>query len=233
MFTKIPSRGNAVLLGGWVALSACGGGGTDMPGANAQSPVAAEAPVPAAAIARPEPTAGAATLSALSALASLPPLPALAAAIPAGTLSYAVQVSRRDTDLYELEGNLGFVETQRCPELAQATGAILTMAGLRGLLSFPGSGMDCRVLRYYARAALSAGSYQSTVGWRRSDWYSLTDSQSNESYRARTAACTEVMDPQPAQVTIDAAQRGSFGMVGAAGLSTCQVVQLYVLTVLP
>jgi hypothetical protein len=164
------------------------------------------------------------------ALPGLPPPPAYTAV---GTLSYAVRVSRRDADLYEIAGGLGFVETHRCPELGMDADATLTMAGYRGVLSFGSSGADCPVVSFFARAAVPAATYGTTAGSRRGEWYAVADAQQRDSYRARTTSCAAAPEAQAAHISLGRAQPGRLELLRAGGSSVCEVEQLYVLTPLP
>jgi hypothetical protein len=93
--------------------------------------------------------------------------------------------------------------------------------------------LDCPVVRYFARAAIKTGTYQTTLGYRRSEWYALTDTRLNDSYRARTVACAEASESRAAHVTLNTAAGGFMDLLGSATPATCQVDQVYVLTPLP
>lgn len=230
------SRHRLAALFSVAAATACGGGSsTDVSTAAAASTLATTAPTPgpAATPAAPTPSPTAVVGTPVAATSAWPGLPPLPAYVASGTLSYSVQVSRRDTDLYELSGGLGFIETQRCPEPALGESATLTMAGYRGLITFSRSGMECSVTGYFAKAAVNAGTYAATVRYRHADWYAFNDARLNDSYRARTLGCTESTDSHAAELTLGATQRGSFGLFGVVGGTTCQVEHLYVLTPLP
>jgi hypothetical protein len=250
MLTHIRSRHGLMSLVSVAAAAGCGGGGSVSSPPPASVSIAANTaatsdantstvalqPVPgtgqvAAPASTSTPSTGAGPTAAIASV--LPGLPALPTYTPAGTLSYAVRVTRRDADLYEVSENLGLLETHRCPVLALGESATLTMAGFRGQLNFTRSGTECPVVRYFARAEVQAGTYQSTVGFRRSDWYALTDASLNDAYRARTAACRESSEALAAQVTLNPRQHGHFGRLGAAEAPMCEVQHLYVMTPLP
>jgi hypothetical protein len=240
-FSHSPRRYRSAALFTVAAATACGGGGSvDRPPAATHSPLIAAAPAPdpsrvVTAAPAPPTTASPAASSVASGPVpgNWPGLPPLAAYTPAGTVSYAVLVTRRDTDLYELPGGLGYIETHRCQEPALGESATLTMSGFRGALRFDRSGTDCRVFSYFARASTPPSTYSATVGYHRSQWYALIDAALVDSYRAHTADCTATPDAQAAQVTIAAGQRGSFALPGDPSPTVCRIEQVYVQTPLP
>jgi hypothetical protein len=217
-------------------VAACGGGGDAGPVPSAASATIASTTTPATSVAPPAATQVPASLPrtpVVLADPALPLLPALPAYEAAGTTSYAIRASRRDADLYELAGGLGFVETHRCPELGTDEAATLAMAGYRGVLRFSASRTECPVVGFFARSAVLAGTYGTTAGYRRAEWYALADAKLIDSYRARTVNCTDAPEAQAAHLSVSATQAGRFDLLAAGGSTPCELQQLYVMTPLP
>jgi hypothetical protein len=130
-----------------------------------------------------------------------------------------VTVTRRGSDLYEVNYENAYAETRFCFEFVSFEPSTLAMSGTVGELTFRSSGRKCTVKGVYSSVALSAGSYLVQVTREADDWYSLL-----VDFRLRTQFCFEFSVSSQATLVWDGFQTGRLIFQGG---SECSVTGVY------
>lgn len=93
--------------------------------------------------------------------------------VAAGAQSYDVSVTRKDRNVYKVDGKQLLVRTKYCYVYAYSEEAVLRMRGRTGDLIFIDSRDKCDVEAVYSGSDQQAGKYSVTVSCDDDDWYSV------------------------------------------------------------
>jgi hypothetical protein len=130
-----------------------------------------------------------------------------------------VTVTRRASNLYEINSENAYAETTFCFEFASFERATLAMEGTVGELTFLSSGQKCGVRGVYSPIVLGAGSYLVQVTREADDWYSLL-----VDFRLRTQFCFEFAFSSQATLVWNSFLTGRLIFPGG---SECSVTGVY------
>ena len=95
----------------------------------------------------------------------------LAHAALAGT--YEIKVTRKDSNLYKVDGKNVIIKTKYCYEYVYSADAILRMSGRSGKLIFLDQDNSCDVEAVYEQVTLDDGRYSITVTHEDDNWYRI------------------------------------------------------------
>lgn len=124
----------------------------------------------------------------------------LLAALPASAANYDVRVTRRDSNLYEVQGKDIYILTRYCYEYVYHEDALLRMHGTAGEIVFLDQGGKCDVEGVYAKADIGPGSYELSVSHEDDDWY---EAWGTDSF-IRTEMCLSLALVQDALLRVNA-----------------------------
>ncbi len=90
-----------------------------------------------------------------------------------GAENYKISVTRKDSNLYKIDGKEMYIKTRYCYEYAYSENAFLKMSGSYGEIIFANSGEKYDVEAVYAAINQSSGEYSVTVTRRDNNWYEI------------------------------------------------------------
>jgi hypothetical protein len=96
---------------------------------------------------------------------------ALTLSVPLSAETYSVNVTRKDSNLYKVDGKRVWVNTRYCYHYGYSDEAVLTP----DRIVFVNAGEKCDVRQVYSETSLSAGTYKVTVTQESGNVYSTYD----------------------------------------------------------
>lgn len=152
-------------------------------------------------------------LAALSALMSLMAAPALAA-------NYEVNLTRKGSNVYKIDGKDIIVQTRHCYVYAYSEEAIFKTSGYGGEVIFFGSKEKCDVKAVFGLSKQEPGKYVVTVSHEDDDWYEIFGT----SLYIRTSSCLSLALGEEAYLTISPS---GFGQLRFEDGDDCIVEAVY------
>ncbi len=132
----------------------------------------------------------------------------------AGT--YEVNVTRRGSNVYRVDGKSIMIQTRYCYVYAYAEEAILKSSGYGGELIFIGSRDKCDIKAIYRKSDPKPGKYSVRVTHESDDWYEV---QGSNTY-LQTSMCLSLALGQEATLTLNA---GGYGRLVFEDGQSCMV----------
>jgi hypothetical protein len=133
--------------------------------------------------------------------------------------NYEVGVTRKDSNLYNVDGKTIYIHTRYCYEYVYYKSAYLRMDGYSGEIVFLDSGEECDVRSVYGPVEQDAGSYSVTVNREDDDWYEIW----GHGIYIKTSACLSLALAEDAVLTLAA---GGVGTMYVGG-DECMVEGIY------
>lgn len=96
----------------------------------------------------------------------------VACPVLAGT--YEISVTRKDSNLYKVDGKSIIIKTKYCYEYVYSSEAILRTSGRSGKLIFLEEDATCDVEAVFGKVTLADGQYSVTVSREEDDWYHVS-----------------------------------------------------------
>lgn len=87
--------------------------------------------------------------------------------------TYEVSVTRKDNNIYSIDGKNILIQTKYCYQYGYGEEAILKFDGYSGSLIFLNSTTKCDVKGLYSKSSQRPGSYQVSVTRESDDWYEI------------------------------------------------------------
>ena len=152
-------------------------------------------------------------LSALAALISLQAAPALAE-------NYEVNLTRKGSNVYKIDGKDIIIQTRYCYVYAYSEEAILKTSGYGGEVIFFDSKDKCDVKAVFGLSKQKPGKYVVTVSHEDDDWYEVMGTGSY----IKTSACLSLALGEEAYLTITSS---GFGRLRFKDGDDCMVEAVY------
>ena len=152
-------------------------------------------------------------LAVLTALMSLQAAPALAE-------NYEVNLTRKGSNVYKIDGKDIIIQTRYCYVYAYSEEAIFKASGYGGELIFFDSKDKCDVKAVFGLSKQKAGKYVVTVSREDDDWYEVLGT---DSY-IKTSTCLSLALGEEAYLTISAS---GFGQLRFEDGDDCMVEGVY------
>lgn len=152
-------------------------------------------------------------LSAIAALISLQAAPALAE-------NYEVNLTRKGSNVYKIDGKDIIIQTRYCYVYAYSEEAILKTSGYGGEVIFFDSKDKCDVKAVFGLSKQKPGKYVVTVSHEDEDWYEVMGTGSY----IKTSACLSLALGEEAYLTITSS---GFGRLRFKDGDDCMVEAVY------
>ena len=130
-------------------------------------------------------------LTALAALMCLQAAPVLAE-------NYEVNLTRKGSNVYKIDGKDIFIQTRYCYVYAYSEESIINSSGHDDKLIFFHSNEHCDIKAVFGAAAIGHGEYYITVSHEDEDWYEVD----GQGYFVRTCCCLSLALGESAYLTI-------------------------------
>ena len=154
-----------------------------------------------------------------SLLATLATLMSLQAA-PALAENYEVNLTRKGSNVYKIDGKDIFIQTRYCYVYAYSEEAILKTSGYGGEVIFFDSKDKCDVKAVFGLSKQEPGKYVVTVSHEDDDWYEVFGTNSY----IKTSSCLSLALGEEAYVTISPS---GFGRLRCEDGDDCMVEGVY------
>ena len=152
-------------------------------------------------------------LAILAALTSLQAAPALAE-------NYEVNLTRKGSNVYKIDGKDIFIQTRYCYVYAYSEEAILKTSGYGGEVIFFDSKDKCDVRAVFGLSKQEPGKYVVTVSHEDDDWYEVFGTNSH----IKTSSCLSLALGEEAYLTISPS---GFGRLRFEDGDDCMVEGVY------
>jgi len=133
--------------------------------------------------------------------------------------NYEISVTRKDSNLYKVDGKDIYIQTRYCYEYVYYENSYLRMNGFSGEIIFLDSGDKCDVKAVYGRSEQTAGRYAVTVNREEDNWYEIW----GQGIYIKTSLCLSLALGEEAILSISA---GGFGTLYIDG-DECMVEGIY------
>lgn len=141
-------------------------------------------------------------------------------ASPIRAENYAVNLTRKGSNVYKIDGKDVFVQTRYCYVYAYSEEAILKTSGYGGEVVFLDSDDECDVKAVFGKAKQNPGNYAVTVSRDDDDWYEVFGT---DSY-LKTSMCLSLALGEEAYLKLSA---GGYGELLFKDGDSCMVEGIY------
>jgi hypothetical protein len=145
---------------------------------------------------------------------------ALLALQAAQAATYELNITRKGSNVYRVDGKSIVIQTRYCYVYAYSEQALLRSSGYGGELIFIDSRDKCDIKAVYNKADSKAGKYTVRVTHESDDWYEL---QGTNSY-LQTSICLSLALGQEAFLTLNS---GGYGRLVFDDGQSCMVEAVY------
>jgi len=125
-------------------------------------------------------------------------------ALPARAGTYDLTVTRKDSNLYRVNGKSIIIKTKYCYEYVYSSDAILRTSGRSGKLIFLEEDSSCDVQAVFGAMSLASGKYSITVSREDDNWYRV---MGTEAY-IQTSLCLSLALGEEALLRVSAGGLG-------------------------
>lgn len=136
----------------------------------------------------------------------------------AGT--YEVNVTRKGSNIYRVDGKSIFLQTRNCHVHAHSEEALIRSSGSSGEIIFIDSRDKCNVKAIYGKANITSGKYTVQVTHESDDWFEI---QGTNSY-LQTSMCLSLALGQEAFLTLNV---GGYGRLIFEDGQSCDVESVF------
>lgn len=134
---------------------------------------------------------------------------------------YELRVERSGSNLFYLASENLYIQTEYCFSAQGALDVLLLVDGHAGEMKFITDGSTCRVIGYYGKATLDAGTYPLRISRDDDDWYRIIDKDS----ALKTSGClTQVED---VAATMILTEEGSGTLIIPATDEQCAITSVF------
>jgi hypothetical protein len=123
---------------------------------------------------------------------------------PASAENYSVNLTRKGSNVYKIDGKDVIVQTRYCYVYAYSEDAILKSSGYGGEVIFLDSDDECDVKAVFGKSAQTSGNYVVTVSREGDDWYEVFGTD----FFIKTSTCFSFAFGEEAYLTISASGFG-------------------------